>query len=158
MLYLLEYNNFNEGETMYTVKRSSGFTLMELMIVVAIIGILAAIAYPSYTEYVRRSKRADAKAALLQAQIAQEKYRANHVTYGTLAQIGTSSPSPDGYYTIAVLADADAPTATTYTVTAAPLSPHTDATCGTFAVNQNGKTISSSVQTTSAKVNECWGK
>jgi type IV pilus assembly protein PilE len=155
MLYLLEYNNFNEGETMYTVKRSSGFTLMELMIVVAIIGILAAIAYPSYTEYVRRSKRADAKAALLQAQIAQEKYRANHVTYGTLAQIGTSSPSPDGYYTIAI---AGTPDSTTYTVTAAPLSPHTDATCGTFAVNQNGKTISSSVQTTSAKVNECWGK
>lgn len=142
---------------MYTFKRLAGFTLIELMITVAIIGILAAIAYPSYTEYVTRAKRSDAKAALLQVQIAQEKYRANHTTYGTLANIGITSPSPDGYYTIAIPTDTS-PTATTYKVTAAPLSPFADDTCGTFAVNQDGKTTSSSIQTTVAKVNECWGK
>jgi len=105
------------------------------MIVVVIIGILAGIAYPSYKEYVTNSKRSDAKAALLQAQIAQEKYRANHVTYGTLGEIGISSLSPDGYYTIAVRD----PTSTTYTITAAPTSTQTDPTCDTFAVNQGGK-------------------
>ena len=40
-------------------KKSAGFTLIEMMIVVAIIGILAAIAYPSYQQYVIKSKRAD---------------------------------------------------------------------------------------------------
>ncbi len=37
----------------------TGFTLIELMIVVAVIAVLASIAYPSYQQYVIKSKRAD---------------------------------------------------------------------------------------------------
>lgn len=140
---------------MKPLKRLYGFTLIELMIVVAVIGILAAIAYPNYTDYVTRSKRSDAKAALLQVQLAEEKWRANHITYGTLSEIGVSSISPNSYYTIAI---SGTPNATTYKFTATPRSPFSDAICGTFAVNQDGKTTSSSIQTTATKVNECWGK
>jgi type IV pilus assembly protein PilE len=147
-------------------KRSSGFTLMELMIVVAIIGILASIAIPAYSEYVIRGKRSDAKAALLNMQLAQEKYRANCPTYataignamscvtGNYTLVG-STTSPDGYYTIAI---SGTPTATAYTVTATPLPPFADSTCGTFAINKDGKTTSTIGQTTAAKVTECWGK
>jgi len=56
------------------MKKKQGFTLIELMIVVAIIGILAGIAYPSYQDSVRKSRRADAKGALLGFANAMERH------------------------------------------------------------------------------------
>jgi type IV pilus assembly protein PilE len=133
-------------------KRLAGFSLLELMITVTIIGILASIAYPSYTEYVIRAKRSDGKAALLKTQLAEEKWRANHTTYGDLADIGISSSSEEGYYTISI---SGTPTATTYTIIATPT--FTDTKCGTLGIIQSLVTETKTTTGTDTVTN-CWTK
>ncbi len=60
---------------------SAGFSLIELMIAVAIVAIIASVAYPSYVDFIRKGKRGDAKAALLQAAQKQEVFYARTASY-----------------------------------------------------------------------------
>ncbi len=130
-------------------KSSIGFTLLELMLVVVIIGILASIAYPSYRDFVLRAKRSEGKAALLKVQLAQEKYRANHINYGSLAQLGLSTSSPTGYYNITVNLSL---TENAYTASANPN--FMDTNCGTLSITQ----IDTKTVTGSSSVINCWNK
>lgn len=66
------------------IQYSKGFTLIELMIAVAVVGILAAIAYPSYQDSVRKSRRADAKSALLDAAHERTVFTENNQYTATL--------------------------------------------------------------------------
>jgi type IV pilus assembly protein PilE len=76
-------------------KSNTGFTLIELMIVVAVIGILAAIAFPSYTSYVLKGRRAEGRAALLDLMQQQERYMTQRNCYlgFTTDASGTATPS-----------------------------------------------------------------
>lgn len=58
-----------------------GFTLMELLLTVALIGILVSIAYPVYESAMQKSRRAQARAALADLLLQQERYMAQFNCY-----------------------------------------------------------------------------
>lgn len=138
-----------------------GFTLIELMIVVVVVAILGSIAIPSYREYVRRSDRADAKAALMQNAQFLERTRTmsnrydldgagNPVVDASLPVI-QSPTNADARYTITIN-----PMATTYTLSAVPVpgGPMDGDGCGTFTLDQAGmKTV-----TGGFGVQRCWNR
>lgn len=96
-----------------------GFTLIEMLCVVALMAILSAVAYPGFQGVVQKTRRADAWTAITQVQQAQERYRSNHVVYGSLADIGRSSLTPGGHYTLRM----SATSAIGYTLTAVATGP-----------------------------------
>lgn len=62
-------------------RKLTGFTLIEVMIVVVIVGIISAIAYPSYTRYVKNTREAEAQGQIMELASALEAYRAKHFSY-----------------------------------------------------------------------------
>jgi prepilin-type N-terminal cleavage/methylation domain-containing protein len=48
------------AEVSSALRRSAGFSLVELMIVIAIVGVLSAIALPAFSRYVKKSRTAEA--------------------------------------------------------------------------------------------------
>lgn len=71
----------------------SGFTLVEVMIVVAIVAILASIALPSYQEHVRRGHRAAAQTEMMDIASRQQQYFLANRQYATKLELGYALPA-----------------------------------------------------------------
>lgn len=139
----------------------SGFTLIELMIVVAIVALLSAIAVPSYQSYVERSHRANARAALLQASQWMERAATAQGTYPRSNTTPSQIPAgilavEGGRYTVV----ANSTTGATFTFTATPTTVQAKDRCGAFIIDNAGTRSqgTTTVVTSPLTVQECWNR
>jgi type IV pilus assembly protein PilE len=141
--------------------QSLGFTLIELMVTLAIVSILATIAVTSYSSQVLKSRRAEAKTALLDLAGREERLfsttnayssDASFLGYATASTPMTNINFGNRYYQLTATVPALSPN--TYVLTANPVgSQANDTTCGSLAVNQLGvETV-----TGTGTVATCWG-
>ena len=124
------------------IRRSAGFTLLELVIAMIVVGILAAIALPSYQDQTRKGRRAAAQAFLVDTASRQQQYLLDARSYavgpGALAALNLSVPADvSTYYTITI--DPQAPTMPpTYRIIATPNAGTSQVADGVLTIDQEG--------------------
>jgi type IV pilus assembly protein PilE len=116
---------------MNTELPQKGFTLIELMIVIAIVGIISAIAYPSYQDSVRKARRGDAQASLVEAANDMERFYTENNTY-----LGIAWPSnlTGDFYILAISAQS----VSAYILQATPTGAQLSDNCGTLTLSSTG--------------------
>jgi len=141
-------------------RKSSGFSMIELVVAMVITAILAAIAIPAYSNYVRQSRRTDAKTALLDMASLEERYFSVNNTYSAnpadLGYAAYPATVGSGYYTVAapVVVAATTTAPATFTLTAnviATTDQAKDTQCQQFQLTSAG------LQTATPDPNgSCW--
>ena len=127
------------------MNKATGFTLIELMIVVVIVGILMAISMPAYRDYVMRSHRTDAHSSLLDIAARQERHVAQYNRYANVITasdntgLNMAANSTEGYYTLGAAACAGGVIANCYTITATAVGNQAnDTDCPSLTYNSVG--------------------
>ncbi len=111
-----------------------------MMVTVVILGVLAAVALPTYRDNVAQGRRAEAKAALLEAAQYMERYANEFGSYsGSKAPTLPSIEVPKGAtgsgirYTIAIVNNA-----ASFTLTAKPTGSMSGDKCGSYTITDTG--------------------
>jgi type IV pilus assembly protein PilE len=134
--------------------------LIELLLVLVIIGIVSALALPSYRQHLQRGQRAEAAAALLEAQHFMARYYSAHGRYDGSAEAPGKAPDlplrlqgiPAGSGSQYLLT-LDAATVNSYELRAEPVGTMGSDKCGTMTLNQAGlKGLAGS----DLSVADCW--
>jgi type IV pilus assembly protein PilE len=145
----------------------AGFTLVELLTVIVIVAILVSVAVPSYNAQTRKSRRTEARTALLDIAGREERFFSTHNAYtDTPSELGygTDDEFPvtvgSGYYEVSVeKTDASADDPATFTLTASPVAgkgQDKDGQCNSFTVTQTGKQTAEDKSGTDTTAT-CWG-
>ena len=120
----------------------SGFTLLELLLVIALIGILATVSVGRYNRHVQESNR---RAAVAQLYALQQTMERNRLQSGRYSAIATQTIKG---YTISSVSKSTAD----YTLTATPVeSDGGDMSCGTLSIDQQDQRTASA-----GNPAECW--
>ncbi|QBG37735.1 type IV pilin protein [Litorilituus sediminis] len=122
-------------------KSITGFTLVEVMIVVAIISILATIAYPSYVDHVIRSNRAEALIELTRVANLQEQFFVDNNRYtDDLNELGLGGVAYETQSANYSIASVIANNATQFTLTATAQHRQTqDTGCTAITLTHTGQ-------------------
>jgi type IV pilus assembly protein PilE len=123
-----------------------GYSLFELLIVLAIMGILAGIAYPIYTHAIIKTRRAEAKIALINlANHMEIYYLGNNHSYAnaSLAKLGINEKTDKNFYHLSVHSNNN-----TYKLAAT--ATFTDTECRRFLLNELGE------KTSLGNSSSCW--
>lgn len=121
------------------MKKNRGFTLIELMIAVAVIGILAAVGYPAYLDQIRKARRAEAQAALMNISARQQQRLLDTRSYATTVDALNITIPNTVLQTYTVTLTVGTATVPTFTAMATPSSGSQAADkCGALSINQVG--------------------
>jgi type IV pilus assembly protein PilE len=114
----------------------SGFSLIEVLIVIVLLGVLLTIAVPQYQQFVQRGYRVEAITLLIETAACQERIRADTGVYDPdrCTQVGQGNQ----HYQIVSLPAAD-DAINGFVLSATPLNRSAQDNCGTLGLDHTGR-------------------